>query len=67
MNRLARLADEWAIQDTLAAIGGRPERRGPRSDTYHPGAYDDHGYFKGRSRASSRRWRRSLGLLREDA
>ena len=48
-NRLARLADEWAIRDTLARYWRGVDRRDEALvlSTYHPGAYDDHGYFKG--------------------
>jgi len=47
--RLERLADEWAIRDTLARYWRGIDRRDPElvASTYHPGAYDDHGYFKG--------------------
>lgn len=47
--RLARLADEWAIRDTLCRYWRGIDRRDPAlvASTYHPGAYDDHGYFRG--------------------
>lgn len=47
--RLERLADEWAIRDTLARYWRGIDRRDPAlvTSTYHPGAYDDHGYYKG--------------------
>lgn len=47
--RLERLADEWAIRDTLARYWRGIDRRDPAlvASTYHPGAYDDHGYYKG--------------------
>lgn len=48
-DRLARLADEWAIRDTLARYWRGVDRRDTAlvTSTYHPGAYDDHGYYKG--------------------
>jgi len=48
-NRNARLADEWAIRDTLARYWRGVDRRDVDlvASTYHPGAYDDHGYYKG--------------------
>lgn len=47
--RLDRLADEWAIRDTLARYWRGIDRRDAPlvASTYHPDAYDDHGYFKG--------------------
>ena len=47
--RLDRLADEWAIRDTLARYWRGIDRRNAAlvASTYHPGAYDDHGYYKG--------------------
>ena len=47
--RLGRLADEWAIRDTLARYWRGIDRRDAAlvASTYHPGAYDDHGYFAG--------------------
>lgn len=48
-SRPDRLADEWAIRDTLARYWRGIDRRDPAlvASTYHPGAYDDHGYYKG--------------------
>jgi len=47
--RLKSLADEWAIRDTLARYWRGVDRRDAAlvASTYHPGAYDDHGYYKG--------------------
>ena len=47
--RLARLADQWAIKDTLARDWRGIDRRDAAlvGSTYHPDAYDDHGYYKG--------------------
>lgn len=47
--RIERLADEWAIRDTLARYWRGVDRRDAAlvASTYHPGAYDDHGYYKG--------------------
>jgi hypothetical protein len=47
--RIERLADEWAIRDTLARYWRGIDRRDAAlvESTYHPGAYDDHGYYKG--------------------
>lgn len=47
--RIARLADEWAIRDTLSRYWRGIDRRDPAlvASTYHAAAYDDHGYFKG--------------------
>jgi hypothetical protein len=47
--RIARLADEWAIRDTLARYWRGIDRRdaGLVASTYLPGAYDDHGYYQG--------------------
>lgn len=44
-----RLGDEQAIRDVLARYWRGIDRRDPELvlGTYHPGAYDDHGYFKG--------------------
>ncbi len=46
---IERLADEWAIRDTLARYWRGIDRRDAAlvASTYHAGAYDDHGYFKG--------------------
>ncbi|MFK7894687.1 MAG: nuclear transport factor 2 family protein [Myxococcota bacterium] len=48
-DRLARLADEWAIRDTLARYWRGIDRQDAAlvESTYHPDAYDDHGYYKG--------------------
>lgn len=45
----ARLGDEQAIRDVLARYWRGIDRRDPALvlGTYHPGAYDDHGYYKG--------------------
>lgn len=45
----ARLGDEQAIRDQLARYWRGIDRRDPAlvRDTYHPGAWDDHGYFRG--------------------
>ncbi len=47
--RIERLADVWAIRDTLSRYWRGIDRRDPKlvASTYHPGAYDDHGYYKG--------------------
>ena len=47
--RWGRLADEWAIRDTLSRYWRGVDRRDEAlvASTYHPHAYDDHGYFKG--------------------
>ena len=47
--RIRRLADEWAIRDTLCRYWRGIDRRDADlvASTYHPGAYDDHGYYKG--------------------
>ncbi len=46
---LDRLADEWAIRDTLVRYWRGIDRRDAAlvEGTYHPGAYDDHGFFEG--------------------
>lgn len=48
-DRLQRLGDEQAIRDVLARYWRGIDRRDPELvlGTYHPGAYDDHGYYKG--------------------
>ena len=48
-DRIERLCDEWAIRDTLARYWRGVDRRdaGLVASTYHPDAYDDHGYYKG--------------------
>ena len=48
-DRWARVADEWAIRDTLSRYWRGVDRRDEAlvASTYHPGAYDDHGYYKG--------------------
>ena len=48
-DRWARLGDEQAIRDVLARYWRGIDRRDPELvlGTYHPGAYDDHGYYKG--------------------
>jgi SnoaL-like domain len=48
-DRLARLGDEQAIRDVLARYWRGIDRQDPELvlGTYHPGAYDDHGYYKG--------------------
>ena len=48
-SRWGRLADEWAIRDTLSRYWRGVDRRDEAlvASTYHPHAYDDHGYFKG--------------------
>ena len=45
----ARLGDEQAIRDVLGRYWRGIDRRDPELvlGTYHPGAYDDHGYYKG--------------------
>ncbi|MEZ4331736.1 MAG: nuclear transport factor 2 family protein [Myxococcota bacterium] len=45
----ARLGDEQAIRDVLARYWRGIDRRDPALvlGTYHPGAFDDHGYYKG--------------------
>lgn len=45
----ARLGDRQAIRDVLARYWRGIDRADPNLvlGTYHPGAYDDHGYFKG--------------------
>lgn len=47
--RIERLADEWAIRDTLARYWRGVDRRDAAlvASTYHEDAYDDHGYYKG--------------------
>ncbi|MCP4906781.1 MAG: nuclear transport factor 2 family protein [bacterium] len=47
--RFLRLADEWAIRDTLARYWRGIDRRDETlvASTYYPGSYDDHGYYKG--------------------
>ncbi|MBY0398961.1 nuclear transport factor 2 family protein [Myxococcota bacterium] len=44
-----RLGDEQAIRDVLARYWRGIDRRDPELvlGTYHPGAYDEHGYYKG--------------------
>ncbi len=44
-----RLADDWAIRDTLARYWRGIDRRDAAlvASTYVPGAYDDHGYYRG--------------------
>ncbi len=44
-----KLCDEQAIRDVLARYWRGIDRRDPGLvlGTYHPGAYDDHGYYKG--------------------
>lgn len=44
-----RLGDEQAIRDVLARYWRGIDRQDPDLvlGTYHPGAYDDHGYYKG--------------------
>lgn len=44
-----RLGDEQAIRDVLARYWRGIDRQDPELvlGTYHPGAYDDHGYYKG--------------------
>lgn len=48
-DRLDRLGDEQAIRDVLARYWRGIDRRDPELvlSTYHPGAFDDHGYYKG--------------------
>lgn len=47
--RIQRLADVQAIRDTLCRYWRGIDRRDTAlvQSTYHPGAYDDHGYYKG--------------------
>lgn len=47
--RFERLADEWAIRDTLARYWRGIDRRDVAlvASTYHADGYDDHGYYKG--------------------
>ena len=44
-----KLGDEQAIRDVLARYWRGIDRQDPELvlGTYHPGAYDDHGYYKG--------------------
>lgn len=46
---LARLGDEQAIRDVLACYWRGIDRRDPALvlGAYHPGAFDDHGYYRG--------------------
>jgi len=48
-HRFECVADEWAIRDTLARYWRGVDRQDAAlvASTYHPGAYDDHGYYKG--------------------
>jgi len=48
-DRWARLGDERAICDVLSRYWRGIDRQDPELvlGTYHPGAYDDHGYYKG--------------------
>ena len=48
-SRIERLGDEQAIRDTLARYWRGIDRQDAElvGSTYHPTAYDDHGYYKG--------------------